>query len=211
MNLKPEELEKNGYILIDELLHNDLTSFLTEKNKEHKSYFLTLYFIFFILPISIFSFLLTKGIISGEITVVKSLLYCLLGVLSVLLFAPIHELLHALAYKLIGANNISYFANLKKFYLATVSDKNVLNVKEFKIVALLPFVFVLVFALFLSTQVDTYGMLWLLSFVFTHNMFCGGDFSFLNYMEVNKHKGIVTFDDKEKGKTYFYIKVKKTL
>jgi hypothetical protein len=41
-------------------------------------------------------------------------------------------------------------------------------------------------------------------FLFIHNIFCGGDISLLNYLASNK--GMVTYDDKEKGETYFYIK-----
>lgn len=206
MKIKPEELEKRGYILADKLKHSELIPFLNEKNKQKKSFYFYVYFIFSILPVPIISFLLTKNIISGKVEIITGLFYCLLGLGLVFVFIPFHELLHALAYKIIGANNVSFYSNLKKMYFAAISDKSVLNVNEFKIVALTPFLFVILIFLLLVSQMNTYWLLTALSFITVHNLFCGGDFLLLNYMQINKDKGIVTFDNKEKGETYFYVK-----
>lgn len=206
MKIKPEELEKKGYILADKLKHNELISFLNKKNKQKKSFYFYLYLIFLILPIPIISFLLTKNIISGKTEIVTGLLYCLLGFGFVFVFIPFHELLHALAYKVIGAKNVSFYSNFKKMYFAAISDKSVLNVNEFKIVALTPFLFVILVFLLLVSQMNIDWLLSALSFITVHNLFCSGDFSLLNYMLINKEKGIVTFDNKERGETYFYVK-----
>ncbi len=206
MKIKTEELEKRGYILADKLKHNELILFLNEKNKQKKSFYFYLYIIFLILPIPIISFLLTKHIIVGDVEVISGLLYCLLGFVLVFVFIPFHELLHALAYKVVGANNISFYSNLRKMYFAAISDRSVLNVNEFTIVALTPFLFVIFMFLFLVALMNIYWLLTALSFVAVHNLFCSGDFSLLNYMQINKDKGIITFDNKEKEETYFYIK-----
>jgi p-aminobenzoyl-glutamate transporter AbgT len=81
----------------------------------------------------------------------------------------------------------------------------VINLAEFKIVALMPFLTVLICAISLFPFVDIEWQIATLSFVATHNLFCGGDFSLLNYLQNNKHQGIVTYDDKEKKETYFYV------
>lgn len=206
MKIKPKDLEKKGYILADKLKHNELISFLNEKNKQKKSCYFYLYFIFLILPIPILSFLLTKNIVSGKIDSITGFLYCLLGFGLVFIFIPFHEFLHALAYKVVGANNISFYTNFKKMYFAAISDKSVLNVNEFKIVALTPFLFVILIFLLLVSQMNIYWLLTALCFITLHNLFCSGDFSLLNYMQINKNKGIVTFDNKEKEETYFYVK-----
>jgi hypothetical protein len=41
-------------------------------------------------------------------------------------------------------------------------------------------------------------------FLFIHTVFCSGDFTLLNYLASNKE--MLTYDDKEKGETYFYKK-----
>lgn len=206
MGIKPLQLEESGYSLFEKLKHDDLISFLNEKNKERKSFFFYLFLVVSLFPIALISYFLTKGIVSGEIETLKSLLFCLSGVALVFLFIPFHELLHGLAYKIIGAKNISYFANFRKMYFAAISDQSVINVKEFRVVALLPFLFVITVALIAILMVNIYWILLILCFVTVHNLFCSGDFTLLNYMEINNEKGIVTYDDKLKKETYFYIK-----
>jgi hypothetical protein len=205
MKIQPHELENNSYLLLEKLKHNDLISFLNEKSKSKGIFYYLFLFCLFI-PIPLLSFLMTFYVLKNEIELIVGLLYCLLGIGLVFLFIPIHELLHALAYKIIGAKNISFYSNFKKRYFAAISDRSVVNLREFKIVALFPFLFVIIISISLFPHINTHWQLMILSFVTTHNIFCSGDFSLLNYMQNNKHRGIVTFDDKEKGETYFYIR-----
>ncbi|MCL3779502.1 DUF3267 domain-containing protein [Prolixibacteraceae bacterium JC049] len=205
MNIQPNELENSGYVLIDKLKHNDLMVFLTEKNKTNKSFYSYLFLGCLIAPLPILSFFFTISFLQDKITIGSGLLYCLLGIGLVFLFIPFHELLHALGYRLVGARNISFFANIKKLYFAAISDKSVINLKEFKVVALFPFLFVIITGLALIPLISNNLLLTIITFITVHNLFCSGDFALLNYMQSNKHKGIVTYDDKAKGETYFYI------
>jgi hypothetical protein len=204
MKIHPADLEKSGYIFLEKLNHFELLAFLNEQNKS-KGLFFNIYLVCLIIPIPFLSYFLTLHILRDDIAILEAILFCLLGIGLVLIFIPVHELLHALGYQLIGAKNISYFANLKRFYFATISDKSVINLVEFKIVALMPFLTVLICAISLFPFVDIEWQIATLSFVATHNLFCGGDFSLLNYLQNNKHQGIVTYDDKEKKETYFYV------
>jgi hypothetical protein len=206
MKIEPNELEENGYVRSDELNHDDLTSFLKEKNQKSKGFFTYAFVVLLFIPIPILSYFFTYYVLQDQLTFMNALLSCLLGVGLVFLFIPIHELLHALAYKLVGADNISFLANLKKFYFAAIADQSVLNVKEFKIVALFPFLTVIIGAAFILPFVNEFWWLALLSFVSLHTLFCGGDFSLLNFMQRNKSKGMLTFDDRRNKKTYFYVK-----
>jgi hypothetical protein len=205
MKIKPKELESSGYILLDQLRHEELMVFLNEKNRS-KGIFSYLFLLVLFIPIPLISFYLTFNIMTDKIGLIEGLLYCLLGIGSVFLFIPVHELLHALAYKVVGAKNISFYSNLKKMYFAAISDQSVINLTEFKIVALVPFLFVIIISLALFPFLVAPWQIMILGFVATHNLFCGGDFSLLNYMQNNKNRGIVTFDDKEEGETYFYIR-----
>lgn len=206
MKIESEDLDKNGYQLLDEVKHDELITFLSEKNKGPKSYFFYIYLISIFLPIPVLSFLLTKNMIQGSIEIYAAILQCVLGIGLEVLFIPLHEYLHALAYKSVGAKNISFYLNFRKMYFAAISDRSVINLNEFKIVALTPYLFAILMSLIIVFQVNEYWVLTILSFIFLHNIFCGGDFSLLNYMQINKKKGIITFDDKLKGETYFYVR-----
>lgn len=205
MKINPEDLEKNGFVFLEKLNHYDLLSFLNEQNKS-KGLFFYIFLVFLVIPIPLLSYFLTLHVLRNDIGILEGILFLLLGIGLVLLFIPFHELLHGLGYKLIGAKNISYFANLKKYYFATISDKSVINLSEFKIVALLPFLTVIICAIAIFPFITIQWQIATLGFVATHNLFCGGDFSLLNYLQNNKQRGMVTYDDKEKKETYFYVK-----
>lgn len=205
MKILPKNLEKNSYVLFEKLKHAELMEFLNDKNKS-KGIFFYIFMLCLFIPIPLISYFLTFNILKNNIGLFEGPLLTLLGIGLVFIFIPIHELLHALAYKAIGAKNISYYSNIKKFYFATVSDKSVINLAEFKIVAFLPFLVVIISAILLFPLVSIHFKTIILGFVSAHTFFCSGDFALSNFMQNNKNKGIVTFDDAKKEETYFYIK-----
>ena len=117
----------------------------------------------------------------------------------------IHELLHAIAYLIVGARKLSFGMNLKKFMFYVQADKQVLNYKQFMLVALAPAVVVglvsLAGAIYFYGQPLYYFFLVLFGL---HGLFCGGDFGLLCFFENRKEEEIYTFDVKSEGKTYFY-------
>ena len=117
----------------------------------------------------------------------------------------IHELLHAIAYFIVGARKLSFGMNLKKFMFYVQADKQVLNYKQFMIVALAPAVVVGVVSL--AGAIFYYGQPFYYFFLVIfglHGLFCGGDFGLLCFFENRKEDEIYTFDVKSEGKTYFY-------
>lgn len=204
MKATPSDLT-NNYTLEDKLTHAELPKFLNEKLTLKKKWFFYVYMIVLISPLGLISYTITRNLISGELTIVNCVIYVFLGILISLLFIPVHELLHYLAYKITGAKSVSFFSNYKKFYFATVADKFVTNLSEFTFIAILPFMTVLVGTLvsipFLRVELQLAAMV----FLAIHNVFCSGDFTLLNYLASNK--GMVTYDDKEKGESYFYRKL----
>lgn len=204
MKIEISELSNKNYILQDKLKHSELHKFLNEKLKLNKKWFFNIYMIILISPLCIISYTITKNLITKELTIVNSLIYIFLGIIISILFIPIHELIHYFAYKITGAKSVSFFLNFKKFYFATIADKFVTNLSEFTFIAILPFALVLIGTLisfpFLSVEFQLTAVI----FLFIHNIFCSGDFTLLNYLASNKE--MVTYDDKEKGETYFYKK-----
>ena len=131
-----------------------------------------------------------------------------MGVLfSFTVLIVLHELLHAIAYLLVGAKKLSFGMNLRKFMFYVQADKKVLNYKQFMFVALAPAVVVgfvsLAGAIFFYGQPLYYFFMALFGL---HGLFCGGDFGLLCFFENRKDDEIYTFDVKKEGKTYFYKK-----
>ena len=130
------------------------------------------------------------------------------GVLfSVTFLIAIHEIIHALAYKMVGAKKLSFGMRLRKFLFFVMADKQVLSYKQFKIVALAPALTIA--ALTIAGMALTYNhpmFYFFLSVFGIHSLFTGGDLGLLTYFENRKNDEILTFDVKEEGKTYFYRK-----
>jgi protein-S-isoprenylcysteine O-methyltransferase Ste14 len=117
----------------------------------------------------------------------------------------LHEFIHALAYRWVGANKISFGMELKKFLFYVQADRQVLNYKQFQIVALAPvitvgFLSMLGMVIFYNSPVFFF---FLPIFAF-HSLFCGGDFGLLCFFQNRPETEILTFDVKEEKKTYFY-------
>lgn len=205
MKLTPEELEKHGYRVIDQLQHHDIIPFVQKclklKNRYTRGYV--------ILNLTFLTVLIIKLLLywmAEHLNLSDALSHVSYGVALALLLIPIHEYIHVLAYRQVGANNTSYDANLKKFYFMAVAHRFVANFQEFRIVALAPFVSIS--SILLSVLLFA-GPLWSFTFwamLLTHTAFCSGDFGLLAYMHHHRGQGMVTYDDKQSKMSYFLIK-----
>ena len=207
MKLKPEELQENGFVLLDRMDHSGLVPFV-KKFLNKRTWFSLIYYLSVIFSFALLLFFATKLYHSGNLPINKILLRVSLGILLSFALIPIHELIHALVYKLLGAKKTSYDVNLKKFYFLAIADQFVASKGEFQIVALAPF---LIISLALIASAFLAGELWkiaMLSMLMTHSALCSGDFALLSYFEFNKKKKVVTYDDKENMTSFFYGKEK---
>lgn len=119
----------------------------------------------------------------------------------------IHEFIHALAYKYVGAKQLSYGMMLKKFMFYVQADKQVFDYGKFKIVALAPAVVVAILTIAgMGIFYNQHLFYFFLAIFGLHSIFCGGDFGLLCFFENRKNQDILTFDDKENGTTSFYGK-----
>lgn len=203
MNLKPEDLETNGYILLDKLEHMELVPFVrTYINKWTR--FSTIYMTSNLLAFGAVAYVLVSGYTSGIFTIPEGLTHLSYGLAIAFLLLPVHEYIHVLAYKSQGAEHTSYDANLKKFYFLAVADRFVANRREFQIVALAPFIVITALGLTLLLFTSPLWTLAVLGTLLTHTAFCSGDFGLLSYFDFHKKKEVVTYDDKETKISFFY-------
>ena len=200
MNLKPEELEENGYVLLDEMNHAEIVPFV-RKFLQKRTWFSSFYYISAIVSFSLLIFFCIKIYHSGNYGIIQILIQILLGVLLTLALIPFHEWIHALAYKSQGAKQTSFDANLKRFYFLAIADKFVTSKREFLIITLTPLI-VISLALLITSFLT--GVLF--TTLMIHTIACSGDFALLSYFEFNRKKEVITYDDKENKVSFFYVK-----
>jgi len=132
--------------------------------------------------------------------------------LSFILFAiiviPVHELLHALAFKILGANKVSIHAQWGRMLFYSIADKFVMNSREFIFLALTPFVLINLGLVFGIICLHGEFKVMAVVFLFFHLTGCIGDFALLGYLYKNRHQNILNYDDKELEKSYFYEEIK---
>jgi hypothetical protein len=206
-----EELQNEGsYSRILELDFDDMIPFVLSNIKK-KGLMSWLFFgvnvfgLFSIGAISIW------GIYTGWIPWFGFLIQLFLGILAgSIIVIPFHELLHGLAYKILGAKKIKFGANLQQFFFFVSTDRFPVNRKELYFLALLPFgalnLVLLMVALFWLPQYSIlFGFLLL-----SHNLMCIGDFAITNYV-MNENEEVFTYDEPENKKSYFYKTAKSNL
>ena len=116
---------------------------------------------------------------------------------------PIHELLHAAAYRLSGARDIRWDYSLRMAAVWVTAHRFVATGRPFVFVALAPFV-VINAALIAAAIVFPKLAVFLLFVLLWHLHGSIGDWSLLNFIWLHRERGFWTFDDAEAGKSYFY-------
>ena len=203
MKIKPDELTKNGYVLLDKLGHKELGPFILTYIKKRTKYSVFYYIINFIF-LGLVGYFFVQGYNLPNHSFGDRFTHFSYGLAIALLLIPLHEYIHVLAYKSQGATNTSYDVNLKKFYFMALSDKFVANKKEFEIAALAPFVVITTTLIILLFLANPNLKLSISAVLFAHTAMCSGDFGLLSYFEFHKHKEPVTYDDVENETSYFY-------
>ena len=211
--LSPEDLQDGDeFELLAEVSHQKLREFVVEQIMEEKC-IIRIYSIYQVIMMMLFAFLLTRGIvlsIKGHSEILISIGLSTLFSFSALIV--IHELLHALAYLLTGARRISFGVILKKFVFYALADSQVIAPRAFHLVALAPFVVVKLICIIGFVEFyDEQLMYFFLGVMCLHSLFCGGDIAMLAFYRIHRGKEIYNFDNKSKGKTYFYSRIKKNI
>lgn len=209
-NPSPEELLNNSdYELMNEVEYSNLKPFIFNEITQ-KSVLIKFYGILQILAlailIGILSFYLVGLIKSGlfkpeMLTIGLSILF------SFTLLIPVHELIHAAAFLVLGKRDIGFGVQWKKYLFYAESNRQVLNLHEMIIVALAPFLTVLIAGLccfFFSPSkvVSLSGLV----IVLLHFMFCGGDFAIISFFNRYKEFEMYTFDDRNLKRSYYFRK-----
>jgi hypothetical protein len=202
MRLSPTDLlDSSRYQMVGELEMNNPGPFFNEQAKDSQ-----LTKVFFLLV------LISLGILTG-VSVAKAfqdprilwqIVVALVSVFIALL--PLHEAIHALAYKTIGAADIRFSYAWRKLAVFTCAHRFVIGIREVIPLAIAPLLLISLLLLALLYALPDYRflVLWILVI---HTSLCGGDLILLGYALRHYDQEIYNYDDVEMGKSYFYRRV----
>ncbi len=205
MKIQPESLLENSYTLLDTLDHQDIMPFLQQYIKK-KTISAIFYYTFCGISLGVIGAYAALLYFSSGFKGEDVFFHVSLGCLLPFLLIPLHEYLHAIAYKWVGASNTSYDVNWKKFYFMAVADKFVANRQEFLVVAWLPFTVISLLSFLLCWVTPPLWGLTMTTTIGIHAAFCSGDFALISYFEYHKDKELITFDDVTNKVSYFYYR-----
>lgn len=126
--------------------------------------------------------------------------------LLIFVLLPIHEGIHGLVFKILGAEKVGFGWTLKTLMVYAYAQKFVMSLKENAIVAVMPFLMITLALLIAFFALPEYKTLIFSTFVL-HTYGCLGDFILIKYYFKYRHKQMFTYDDiDEAGMTYFFEK-----
>jgi len=206
MTVKVEDLEdQSKYRQILTVPYNDLTGFVLDYLRRGSGMMV----LYWSVCLIFFGIALTVRIdIAGYFPFKNIIFHSLLGlVIFPLLSVPLHEILHVIPFYLTGARNIRAGMDLKQYIFYVTAHRHVTEAKQFKIIALIPFLTVSLILLFLIFYIPGLWKWNLSLLLFVHTTMCAGDFALLNFYWLNKEKKIYTWDDADEKMAYFYEEI----
>lgn len=197
----------DNYTLLQEVKHSEFKAFAQTQMK-HKGFYQKVYNIALIVVSLLF---IASAGYSVALMILKDTLFYVLQIILGLLASfsfliVLHELFHAIAYKIKGANRLYFGFQPSKFLFYAASDNDKFTGKQFKFIALFPFTCITFLLLCLLTLFPQY-FLFIFTILFIHHIFCGADFAVANYLQKHGANQMLTFDSKEKETTYFLKRV----
>jgi hypothetical protein len=143
--------------------------------------------------------------ISGYFPIKNILLHSLLGfIFFPIVMIPIHEFMHVIPFWMTGAKRIRAGADLKQYIFYVTAHRHVIKARQFRLVALVPFVVISLALLVLILYLPGLWKWSLSVLLFVHTTMCAGDFAMLNFYFINRHRKIYTWDDADEKMAYFY-------
>jgi hypothetical protein len=120
------------------------------------------------------------------------------------LLIPFHEGLHLIPFRLAGAHDIRYGADLGQGIIYVTAHRFVADLGLFSVVAFTPFVTITA-SICAAMIFSSPWWQWVLSLVlFTHTTMCAGDAALIGFMRGLRNRNVYTWDDADRKEAYFY-------
>lgn len=198
--MTPEDLSGSDYQLLGELTHATLADFVLEYFLHRNSWLTWTHHALSFAALS--AAVLTAVLQDRGVPRTAGDFALSIGALFVVIL-PLHEALHAVAYRLVGARDIRWGYSLRMMAVWVIAHRFVAERRTFVFVALAPFV-VLNSLLVAGAIVFPEHAVLLLFLLLVHLHGCSGDWSLLNFVWLHRERGFWTFDDAVTGKSYFF-------
>jgi len=211
MRLVPKDLIDNPkFELLVKLEHKNAKQFVKEQ-LSRRSHLTKRYLWYQFSMVTLLMALISCGLISWYAKSAVAMLF-VAGAFcfSFTLLIFIHEMLHGLAFLLLGFSKISFGCDLRKFVFYAQADQQVLSRQEFYILALFPLVtikVVTVAAIMITIIIHSPWLWFWLITMAIHSFFCAGDIGFISFFKHNPDKELFTFDSKSEKSSYFYQRI----
>jgi hypothetical protein len=121
-----------------------------------------------------------------------------------IILIPVHEGAHLIPFRIAGARDIRFGADLRQGIVYVTAHRFVAGRKLFSIVALTPFLSVTL-ALLVFILLSPPWWKWVLSMtLLIHTTMCAGDTALLGFMNSLGGRRVFTWDDADRKEAYFY-------
>lgn len=199
-----EELERKGYTEHARYTFDELMIPLREGLAAGNGYFW--WFVAFVTAACalIFGFgfyWLRTGVLDLDTFMTRTLY----GTAATLLLIPLHEGIHGIMFRMLGAKDVRYGVIWRKLMFYAVGHGFVTRFAHFRAIALAPFVVISIGLLGAAYFVPPDWQAFLFGTFAFHTLCCIGDFGLCGYMHQFRHQNPVTFDDADARMSYFYV------
>ena len=205
--IKAQELQdETKFQLVAKFHIDELKEFIIENMKSKTKYTIFYNVVFMLMVFLGFAFL-SYHFNSENVETISLLLYLGGGiVVAFSLIIVLHEWIHGMIYKMLGAPRVVYGGDIKKFIFYAAAPMFVLGKADFFKVAMAPFVIITLLSILIFALGSIEIKCFAIGLLMAHTMACGGDFAMMSFFEKNKEKEILTYDDMENKTIYFYEK-----
>lgn len=124
-----------------------------------------------------------------------------------ILIIPVHELLHGLAYRLIGARKIIFGWDPGQLIFYVTANRYPVSGMQVHLLTLTPFIIINLSTVLLTALAFPGGFLFSAVFLISHNTMCIGDFAISGFVSRTEGK-VYTYDEPELKKSYFYAELR---
>lgn len=196
--LTPEDLQSPEYAQLARFRHAELADFVIEYFLRRTSWVTRVHHAMSIVTVAA---IVTVAIAQNR-GVLRSLGDFTLGLVT--LFAivlPLHELVHAAAYRVTGARDIRWGGSARMLAVWVLAHRFVAGRAEFLFVALAPFVLLNAAILAAAVAVPS-AAVYLLCVLLWHLHGAAGDWALINFVWLHRERGFWTYDDAQES--YFY-------
>lgn len=194
-----------AYQLIFELGFQDIIPFVMAQIKK-RSLFPWLYFAINLGMLILILILSIKGFNDQSLHWKELIINAVTGIVAgSILIIPIHELLHALAYLILGARKIIFGADLSQLIFYVTADRYPVSGNQIHLLTMTPFVVINLAVAVLTGLVFPGALLFAGFFLLSHNMMCIGDFAISGFISGQRGR-VYTYDEPERKMSYFYEK-----